>query len=132
METWGILINAMRWIAVFILPFVSFFFGVLISIRLDLNRDVPAKIIWLMAVPVGLITIGNMLLMMSVESEVVIEGVLLAEKQYGHASSLPQYFVFTGTIILYGTLVPQLFAQARARLRDSPRSDEDLDQQTRR
>lgn len=61
-----------------------------------------------MSIPVGLITTGVLLS----SAGVLVEGVV----QYGHTDSVGQYMTFCGTIMFYGTTVPELFVAFRARL----------------
>ena len=96
-------------------PFVAFFSGVLISDRLKLNGDLSRMHVWLMSVPVSFITIGNMLMIVRFETKSGNPETINIE--YGYMNSLPNFLVFIGTLIFYGTLVPQLFNQIRGRIR---------------
>ncbi len=87
-----------------ITPFLAFFVGVFISIKLELNGQSKHSHVVLMSIPVGLLTIGNLLMATNVNG------------QYGFMGSAGQYLIFIGTVMLYGTLVPQLFESARSRI----------------
>jgi hypothetical protein len=106
--------NALTWLLVYVAPFMCFAIGVFISIELGLNGDLSGKHTMLMAIPVGVLTVGNLLMTMSfmdvdphTNSQVI---------KFGHIQSVGQFLVFSGTVILYGTLVPQLFNQVRVKL----------------
>ena len=109
-------ITGLSWCLSHLVPFVAFFFGVFISIKLKLNGELRGWHVFLMSIPVGLLTIGTLLLSSTVE----INGPNIGESitKYGHMNSEAQFFVFIGTVMLYGTLVPQLFNQTRRRIVD--------------
>ena len=42
------------------------------------------------------------------------------QKYYGHTESIPEYLLFLGTIMFFGTLVPDMFDILRARFAAQP------------
>lgn len=92
----------LSWLFTRSVPFIAFGSGVCISVYLELNGNVRGKHVFLMSVPVSLLTVGN----------------TLAISDYNYMNSLPNFSIFLGTMILYGTLVPQLFDQIRGRIRE--------------
>jgi len=116
--------NAGTWILIYTWPFLAFALGVAVSIVLNLNGQVSPKHAICMAIPVAFFTIGNLLTAMSF---VVVDPVTSTEiQQYGHLKSPGHFLVFIGTVMLYGTLVPQLFNQIRAKV-SAPDSENSTD-----
>lgn len=87
----------LSWIIARLSPFIAFGLGVVLSVHLGLNGNVRAKHVYLMSIPVGLLTTGN----------------ILSISEYNFMDSLGKFCLFAGTMMFYGTLVPQLFDQAR-------------------
>lgn len=69
------------------------------------------KNVWLMSVPVGLVTTGILISSASIQQSGVI--------YYGYMASPAKYSIFFGTIMFYGTAAPELFAAVRGRLKNS-------------
>ena len=101
---------------VFVVPFMAFAVGVFISDVVGLNEGESRRNVYLMALPVGLLTVGILLQGTTVRID-LDAGLTLV--RYGHMQGVGLYLVFCGTIMFYGTLVPQLFRSFRERLRDS-------------
>ena len=97
-------------------PFLAFAFGVFISIQLSLNGDLSTRHVVLMSIPVGILTIGNLLMIITVQINNRDSGEIVIK--YGHINSVGQFLGFIGSVILYGTLVPQLFDQVRRRIQN--------------
>ena len=82
-------------------PFLSFWFGVYISIRLGLHGSMSRKVVFLMSVPVGIVTVGNFFVIANPGD--FLDGY----------TKFGSFLVLLGTLMFYGTLVPQMFAQMR-------------------
>ena len=103
-------------------PYVAFGFGVALADWLTLYPNLRREQISLRAIPVGLVAVSTMLMGVTVSVEHTAESAV--EKYYGHTESIPEYLLFTGTIMFFGTLVPDIFDVLRTRLRhdlDKPR-----------
>ena len=74
--------------------------------RLD-HPTLKSGQIYLRALPVGLVTVSTMLMGVTVSVEHTTETAV--QKYYGHTESIPEYFLFLGTIMYTGTLVPDMF-----------------------
>jgi hypothetical protein len=92
----------------YLFPFLSFATGVYISDVLGLNEGQARKQVYLMALPVGLLTVGILL----TGTSVTVDG----DVKHGHTQNLGVLMVFCGTIMFYGTLVPQLFKMNRKQM----------------
>lgn len=106
--------GVLSWSLIHVTPFAAFALGVYISIRLNLTGDLSTEHVVLMSIPVGILTIGNLLMIITVQVNDPDSGETLI--RYGHMNSVGQFLVFIGTVILYGTLVPQLFDQVRRQI----------------
>ena len=100
-------------------PFLAFFFGVYISIRIGLNEETPGGHIWLMSFPVGLVAIGTLL----TTTAVTVESSGVDQVYFGHMTSIQQFILFGGTVMFYGTLVPQLFHLNRSKLENNAKKE---------
>ncbi|MDR6264228.1 MULTISPECIES: hypothetical protein [Rhodobacterales] len=116
-----ILLSLWNSFAAFILPFMAFAAGVYISDVIGLNSEESRKNIYLMAMPVGMLTVG--ILLSGTTVKVMSEGGL-PQVHYGHMQSFGIYLVFCGTIMFYGTLVPQLFKSYRDRFKERVAKDD--------
>jgi len=94
-------------------PFVAFFLGVAVSVVLNLNEDTPKLHVFVMGVPVSAVLIGTLLTTTNV-TFTMPNGIDI--DKYGHMSSVPEFLLFCGTIMFYGTLTPQLFHLNRRRI----------------
>ena len=103
-------------------PFAAFALGVLISIKVGLNEETPVSHIWWMALPVCFVLIGTLLTTTAVSVE--IAGA--RQSYYGHMATFPQFILFNGTIVFYGTLVPQLFHLNRSKLQKDASEDDQI------
>lgn len=108
----AILMAIWNMIAAFFIPFLAFAIGVWISDVIGLNESESRKNVFLMALPVGMLTVGILLSGTTVR---VMSEAGLPEVHHGHMQSFGIYLVFCGTIMFYGTLVPQLFRSFRDR-----------------
>ena len=97
------------YIVTFLGPLVAFFVGVVISDWMKLYAALERKHIYLMSLPVGLVTVG---ILVSGASVVVNNTTM-----YGYTESFPAYITFFGTIMFYGTLVPEMFEVFRKKIR---------------
>ncbi len=109
----AILLAIWNTFAAFVLPFIAFGMGVYISDVIGLNSEESRKHVYLMALPVGLLTVG--VLLSGTTVKVMAENGL-PQVHHGHMQSFGIYLVFCGTIMFYGTLVPQLFKSYRDRI----------------
>ncbi len=96
------------------IPFISFIFGVVICDQLKLHNIESRKNLFLMAVPVSLITVG--LLASSTQVEVPQDGEI--GLKFGHLKDFGQYLIFNGVVMFYGTLVPRFFSRYRNSIAD--------------
>ena len=96
-------------------PFFAFVIGVLIATHLRLFDDLSTTYIWLLAIPVGFVTISSLLMVTTVR--IRDPGINATTIAYGHMTSVGAFLLFIGTLVLYGTLVPQLFNQVRTLIR---------------
>jgi hypothetical protein len=108
--------------AAFVIPFVAFGIGVYISEAMGLNTVESRKHIYLMALPTGLLTVG-ILLSGSTVNITAANG--LPKVHHGHMQSFGIYAVFCGTLMFYGTAVPQLFESFRKRFQTPPGGGDD-------
>ena len=76
---------------------------------------VTKKQIYLMAIPVGLIAVSMLLMGVTVSVENQTQSGVV--KHYGHTESIPEYFLFLGTVMFVGTLVPEMFNVYRERFK---------------
>lgn len=97
-------------------PFIAFAFGVFIADRLALHDIRKRSNLYLIAIPVALLTIG--LMVSSTKIEQATEDQIVY--QYGHLSAMDQYLIFNAIIIFYGTLVPQTFHKVRGQIAMTP------------
>lgn len=97
----------------FVVPFIAFGAGVFISDVIGLNAKESRRNVYLMALPVGLLTVGVLLQGTTVH---VPDQNGFMTVRYGHLQGVGLYLVFCGTIMFYGTLVPQLFRSFRAKI----------------
>ena len=94
-------------------PYVAYVIGVVIADKLLLYPHLREGEIYWRAFPVGLVAVSTMLMGVTVSVEHTTESAV--QKYYGHTESIPEYFLFLGTIMFTGTLVPDLFDILRAR-----------------
>ena len=96
-------------------PYVAYAIGVVLADKLSLYPKLRQEQIYLSAIPVGLVMVSTMLMGVTVSVEHAPE--LAVQKYYGHTESVPEYLLFSGTIMFTGTLVPDLFDILRNRFR---------------
>jgi hypothetical protein len=94
------------------LPFLCFLFGVQLAVELKLIETYSRRQVWLISIPVGLVVMG----VLFASHSVTIEGVDMVYQEVGYMSSVPQYLLFTGLSIFYGTAAPTLFGDIRRKL----------------
>ena len=70
--------------------------------------------LYVMSIPVILVTVG--ILLSSVTVSVQVDGASGTTREYccGHTKSVPGFGIFLGTLIFYGTVVPDIFTKRRA------------------
>ena len=99
-------------------PYLAYAFGVWMAGQLKLYPRLRNYEMYLMAIPVGLIAVSGLLVSTTVT---VLPGNACQcaagtpETVYGHFESLPNGLLFLGTMMIFGTLVPDLFQTIRAR-----------------
>lgn len=98
-------------------PYIAFGFGVFLADRLALYPGMKRWMIYLTAIPVGFVTVSTMLMGVTVTVSVEHTTGSAVEKYYGHTESIPEYLLFMGTIIFFGTLAPEIFDLLRTRFR---------------
>ena len=91
--------------------YIAFFVGVCLADWLALYPNLKRAQIYLRAIPVGLVVVSTML-MAATATHVTESG---TEKYYGHTDSIPEYLLFMGTVMFFGTLVPDTFDVLRNR-----------------
>ena len=106
----------LSWALIHLSPFAAFALGVWISIRI-IHTEIAPQTIWLMAIPVALITIGNFMQMTYIDVPIPDHaGFRERESTYTYMQNYGTFLVFAGTLVLYGTAVPQLFNRIRLRV----------------
>ena len=114
----------LTWLLIHGTPFAAFALGVWISIHLRLNNTLSARAVWLMAIPVALLTVGNFVQITYIEIPVQ-QNTTYQEVTpgYTYMGSYGNFLLFTGTLIFYGTAVPKLFEGFRERFIVAPPTD---------
>ncbi len=93
-------------------PFVAFGFGVLICDQLKLHSLRKRRHLWMISLPVALLTVGTMVSSTKIESA---QGSVISVK-YAHVTALDQYLMFLGITIIFGTMAPTSFDRIRDKL----------------
>lgn len=107
-------LSMLFWLGAYIAPFVMFFSGVGIGIKAKLHGSMNPRVIWMTALPVALLTIGNLLSATTyMASDPDGSG---SFRSYGYLDSVHQALIFYGTVMFYGTMSPQIFQKIRERL----------------
>lgn len=101
---------------VYAAPFAGFAFGVLICDRMKLHSLENRANLWLISVPVALVTVATMVSSTRFHDEA---GDMLTFK-YAHIEDPNQFLMFLGIIIIMGTLVPASFDRLRDQFRGPP------------
>ena len=114
------LASILNWCFIHLLPFLAFWSGVYISVSLRLHGSLSPKHIYLTSIPVGFITVGNLLSMMQLETMNENQGTVLT---YGYMNSPSNLFIFVGTLMFYGTMAPQLFSQISNRIQQQTKAE---------
>ena len=94
-------------------PYLACFFGTFIADMLSLYPGVKRLHLYLMSVPVTLVTVGVLLSATTVSVPVAGPSGTIREYCCGHTQSIPGFGLFVGTMMFYGTLAPDLFAKRR-------------------
>ena len=89
-------------------PFLSFFAGVLLADRGQLYPHIPRRTLYLTAVPTGLVIPA-----MLAGSAVVTIG---DTTYYGYMQDEFKLAAFVGTVMVYGSAAPELFAALRSKV----------------
>ena len=100
-------------VVAFGVPYAAGFFGTFIADMLSLYPDVKRPHLYLMSVPVTLVTVGVLLSATTVSVPVDSPSGTIREYCCGHTQSIPGFGLFVGTMMFYGTLAPDLFAKRR-------------------
>ena len=100
-------------VVAFGVPYVACFFGTFIADMPSLYPDVKRPHLYLMSVPVTLVTVGVLLSATTVSVPVDSPSGTTREYCCGHTQSIPGFGLFVGTMMFYGTLAPDLFAKRR-------------------
>ncbi len=114
------LASILNWCLIHLLPFLAFWSGVYISVSLRLHGSLSPKHIYLTSIPVGFITVGNLLSMMQLETMNENQETVLT---YGYMNSPSNLFIFVGTLMFYGTMAPQLFSQISNRIQQQTKAE---------
>ena len=112
------MIYFLNWVVAHISPFLAFALGVWISVHMRLGSLAP-KTVWLMAIPVGLLTIGNFMNITYVDTPAISQNTPYpetADPQFTYMKTPGNFLVFVGTLVFYGTAVPKLFDSYRQRI----------------
>ena len=99
-------------------PYLAYAVGVGLADRLWLYPALSREQIYLSSIPVGLVAVSTMIMGVTVSVEHTTESAV--QKYYGHTESIPEYLLFLGTIMFFGTLVPDMFDLLRARFAAQP------------
>ena len=105
-----------NWLFIYMSPFAAFAAGVFISVHLKLNTGISTRAVWLMTLPVALLTIGNFMQITYIATTITNAAYPEIASEFTYMKSVPNYCVFTGTLMFYGTAVPKLFEGLRARI----------------
>ena len=100
-------------VVAFGVPYAACLFGTFIADMLSLYPGVKRLHLYLMSVPVTLVTVGILLSATTVSVPVDSPPGTIREYCCGHTQSIPGFGLFVGTMIFYGTLAPDLFAKRR-------------------
>ena len=92
-------------------PFLSFFAGVWLADRVGLYSHIPRRTLYLTAIPTGFIIPGLL-----AGSAVVTIGEVT---HYGYMQDEFKLAVFLGTVMVYGSASPELFAAIRSKILES-------------
>ena len=92
-------------------PFLSFFAGVWLADRMGLYSHIPRRMLYLTAIPTGLLVPGLL-----ASSGVVTIGKV---HHYGYMQHEFKLALFLGTVMIYGSASPELFAAIRNKILQS-------------
>ena len=96
-------------------PFGAFALGVFIADRAGLYSHMTRRTLYLTAVPTGLLFPA----FLAGSAVVIIEGTV----HYGYMQHWTKLVMFCGTLMVYGSASPELFAAIRARILETGRTN---------
>ncbi len=89
-------------------PFLSFFAGVWLTDRIGLYSHIPRRILYLIAIPIGIVLPAQF----AQSAAVTIDSVIY----YGYMQQVFKFAMFMGTVMLCGMAVPDLFVAIMSRI----------------
>ena len=92
-------------------PYVAFFAGVWLADRVGLYSHIPRRTLYLTAIPTGFIIPS----LLAGSAFVTIEDV----PHYGYMQHEFKLLLFLGTVMVYGSASPELFAAIRSKILES-------------
>lgn len=100
-------------VVAFGLPYVACFFGAYIADVRALYPEMKRTHLYLVSIPVTLVTVG--ILLSTVTVSVPVDDVSGTTRQYccGHTQSIGEFGLFLGTLMFYGTVAPDIFVRRR-------------------
>ena len=95
------------------LPYLACFFGASIADILSLYPGMKRTHLYLVSIPVTLVTVG--ILLSTVTVSVPVDGSPGTIREYccGHTQSIGGFGLFLGTLMFYGTVAPDIFTKRR-------------------
>ena len=95
------------------LPYVACFFGACIADVRSLYPEMKRTHLYLVSIPVTLVTVG--ILLSTVTVSVPVDGTPGTIREYccGHTRSIGGFGLFLGTLMFYGTVAPEIFTKRR-------------------
>lgn len=93
-------------------PFLAFSFGVYICDQMKLHSMKKRKHLWLVSVPVALLTVGMMVSSTKVQSA---ENSMISFR-YAHVTQFDQYLMFLAVAMFFGTMAPTSFDRMRDKI----------------
>lgn len=97
-------------------PFIGFAFGVLICDQMKLHSLKKRRHLWLVSVPVALLSVGMLVSSSKVQA---VQGDVITFN-YAHLGALDQYLMFLAVTIFLGTVAPSSFDKLREDAKNRP------------